>query len=62
MRELTISLWSNILNNKDKYINPFYLEVDVVKKLDPSVEYESIKLWKFFIYYVPGYKDSYNIY
>jgi len=33
-----------------------------VKKLEPSVEYESIKLWKFFMYYVPGYKDSYNIY
>ena len=33
-----------------------------MKKLEPSVEYESIKLWKYFMYYVPGYKDSYNIY
>lgn len=40
----TVSLWSDILNERDLYINPLYDPTDEVISLD--LDYKEIIVWK----------------
>ncbi len=44
-RETTPSVWTYLLNNKDKYVNPLYSINNRKKIITPNYAYYSYKLW-----------------
>lgn len=44
-RETTPSVWTYLLNNKDKYVNPLYSSNNCKKIISPNYAYYSYKLW-----------------
>ena len=42
---ITASIWTYLLNNKDKYLNPLYSSQKCQKILEPNYAYYSYKLW-----------------
>ena len=44
-RETTPSVWTYLLNNKDKYVNPLYSINNCKKIITPNYAYYSYKLW-----------------
>ena len=47
-KEITISIWSDILLNKKKYLNPFYKEIKEPLNIKSGVQY--LIIWKEFFY------------
>ena len=44
-KETTPSIWTYLLNNKEKYINPLYDSKNCKKRITPNYAYYSYKLW-----------------
>ena len=44
-KEVTPSVWTYLLNNKEKYVNPLYSNKNTKKIISPNYAYYSYKLW-----------------
>ena len=44
-KEVTPSVWTYLLNNKEKYVNPLYSSNNCKKIITPNYAYYSYKLW-----------------
>ena len=44
-KETTPSIWTYLLNNKEKYVNPLYNSKNCKKRIIPNYAYYSYKLW-----------------
>ena len=65
LENTTISLWSYLNSQKEKYYNPFYLasnDIDIIE-IFPNTNQKFLRLWtEYFFYYISDTKDEYKIY
>ena len=58
----TVSLWSHIIENKQKFLNPFYMPIKQnLLAFEPNQK--NMRFWKeHFLKHVDTFKDVYGIY
>lgn len=64
IEDRTVSLWSYILGNKEKFLNSFYKTPEEIgiKEIFPNPSIKCLRFWKeHFLKHLPDCKDKYKI-